>query len=89
MIQTTLRGHLLQFETKPGLFSKGEIDKGSSLLIDRMEISSTDTVLDLGCGYGAIGLVAARMANRGTVWMVDTDVRAVQYATINAKKRRY
>lgn len=84
MITATLKGKDFQFETKPGLFSKNEVDAGSKLLIEHMVIKPTDTVLDLGCGYGVIGLVAASAANQGKVYMVDTDIRAVKYSKINA-----
>ena len=84
-IQTLLRGKEYRFETKPGLFSKSEIDDGTKLLIDTMEIKPTSTVLDLGCGYGAIGIVASDLATEGRVYMVDTDIRAVRYSRINAK----
>ena len=84
MITATLRGRNFRFEAKPGLFSKSEVDRGSRLLIEHMHIKSTDTVLDLGCGYDAIGLVAASLANEGKVYMVDTDIRAVKYSKTNA-----
>ncbi|RJP47489.1 MAG: class I SAM-dependent methyltransferase [Armatimonadetes bacterium] len=85
MISAILRDKQFRFETKSGLFSKDTIDIGSRLLIDKMNISITDVVLDLGCGYGAIGLVAAYLASQGRVWMVDTDIRAIKYSKINAK----
>ena len=84
MITTTLRGRNFRFKTKPGLFSKNIVDPGSKLLIEYMVVKSSDTVLDLGCGYGAIGLVAASLANEGKVYMVDTDIRAVKFSKINA-----
>jgi 16S rRNA (guanine1207-N2)-methyltransferase len=85
MISAFLRNKQFQFDTKPGLFSKSEVDTGSKLLIDNMEISKSDVILDLGCGYGAIGMVAGYLANQGKVLMVDTDIRAVKYSKINAK----
>ncbi len=84
-ITKILRDKEYQFETKPGLFSKEQIDAGSELLIETMEIHPTDVVLDIGCGYGAIGLVAANLAKDGKTFMVDTDIRAVKYAKINAE----
>jgi 16S rRNA G1207 methylase RsmC len=67
------------------LFSPSEIDEGTRLLIDNMEISPADMVLDLGCGYGAIGVVAASLAPQGHIHMVDKDFIAVQYAQENAE----
>lgn len=79
------------FETKPGLFSKDKIDDGTRLLVESIHMSEALTsvknpvLLDLGCGYGVIGIVAANLAKSGKVYMVDTDIRAVKCAKINAK----
>lgn len=84
-VDAVLLGKQYIFETKPGLFSKDKIDSGTQLLIEHMSINKTDSVLDLGCGYGVIGLVAADLASKGIVYMVDTDIRAIKYSKINAK----
>lgn len=83
--QTTLRGKGYLFETKGGLFSKNEVDPGTRMLIEKMEINPADTVLDMGCGYGPIGIVAASLAKSGKVYMVDVDIRAIKYSQINAE----
>lgn len=80
-----INGREFIFKTKPGLFSHTKFDSGTKLLIDTMEIRLGDKVLDLGCGYGPIGIVAATLARNNTVYMVDTDIRAVKYAEINAQ----
>lgn len=79
-----LRGHSLKFKTDAGVFSRERIDYGSVLLIEEMEIGSKDEVLDMGCGYGPIGLVAAKLASEGKVWMADVNERAVALAKENA-----
>ena len=84
-IKTTLRGREFVFETKPGLFSKEHVDPGSLLLIENMAVKNGDTVIDLGCGYGAIGLSMASLIPNGKVYMVDTDIRAVEYSKRNAQ----
>lgn len=71
------------FETKPGLFSKDRVDLGSGFLIEKMRIKSDDVVLDLGCGYGPIGIVAAKHFNPKMVYLVDTDIRAIKYCERN------
>ncbi len=81
----TLRGEHYTFKTKPGLFSHTKLDKGTELLVNIMEIRLGDVVLDLGCGCGVIGIVAAHLARNGKVSMVDTDVRAIKYSKINAE----
>lgn len=80
-----LRGENYVFETKTGLFSKDHTDDGTKLLIEKMQIASKDTVLDLGCGWGPIGIVSARLANQSKVYMVDTDIRAIKYSQLNAE----
>ncbi len=83
--ETTLRDHTLRFHSTWGLFSPREIDIGTHLLIDRIEVNSTDDCLDLGCGYGAIGLTLARLAPEGRTLLVDKDFVAVEYAEKNTR----
>lgn len=80
----SLRGHNLRFITDAGVFSRERIDFGSVLLIETMQIEETDRVLDVGCGYGPIGLAAAKLAARGWVTMIDINERAVSLARRNA-----
>ncbi|MCU6711652.1 class I SAM-dependent methyltransferase [Paenibacillus sp. J5C_2022] len=82
--QTTLRGKMFKFVTDSGVFSKTGVDFGSRVLIEAMEFPRTSEVLDVGCGYGPIGLAAATLADQGRVTMIDINERAVQLATENA-----
>lgn len=72
--------------SKPGVFAWDRLDDGASALIGAMEIAPGNTVLDLGCGTGLAGLVAARrLAHlpspaRGGVVLIDADARAVESA---------
>ena len=81
----TIRGQALRFRTTWGLFSPREVDEGTALLIDAIDVRPTDDCFDLGCGYGAIGLTLARLAPQGETWMVDRDFVAVDYARANAE----
>ncbi|MFC4765958.1 class I SAM-dependent methyltransferase [Effusibacillus consociatus] len=83
LIRQKLRGFNLEFWTDAGVFSKGGIDFGSALLIETMEISEKDRVLDVGCGYGPIGITAAKLAVNGSVLMIDINERAVELARKN------
>jgi 16S rRNA G1207 methylase RsmC len=85
VFETALRGRQFTFHSTWGLFSPTEIDAGTRLLIEEMDIAQRDTVLDVGCGYGAIGIVAASIANRGITHMVDKDFVAVEHAKRNAE----
>jgi 16S rRNA G1207 methylase RsmC len=73
----------LRFHTTWGLFSPRAIDAGSRLLLDYLELAPEDDCLDLGCGYGVLGLCMAKMAPRGHTLMVDKDFVAVEYAEKN------
>jgi 16S rRNA G1207 methylase RsmC len=83
-----LRGRLLRFESTWGLFSPREIDEGTRLLLQRIEVADTADCLDLGCGYGPIGLTLAACAPRGRTLMVDKDFVAVDFAARNAAANR-
>ena len=81
----TLCGHKLTFHSTWGLFSPREIDEGTRLLLDRIEVEESDDCLDLGCGYGPIGLTLAKLANKGQTTLVDKDFVAIEYAQKNAQ----
>lgn len=85
VIEATLRGRKLKLMTDAGVFSKNEVDFGSQLLIETMELPRHAQVLDVGCGYGPIGLSAAIAAPEGQVTMVDINERAIELARINAQ----
>lgn len=84
--ELSVRGVQLTFVTSSGVFSKTRIDRGSALLIDNLEVHDGERVLDLGCGYGAVGIAAARLAPGCHVTMVDINRRAVQLAQGNAAR---
>lgn len=73
------------FHSTWGLFCPTEIDEGSKLLLDHLEMGAEDVSLDIGCGYGALGVPMARLSPRGEVHMVDKDYVAVEYAAKNAE----
>lgn len=81
-----LRGSDFSFSSTWGLFSPRSIDLGTRLLINHLDVHAGNTCLDLGCGYGAIGLVMARLSGSGKVYLVDKDYVAVEHAIRNAKR---
>jgi len=83
IIHETVRGFELRLATQPGVFAHRGIDAGTRLLIEAMRVSPTARVLDLGCGYGAIGIVAAKLATKGHVLLVDSDIRATRLTQRN------
>ncbi len=79
------RGHGLNFMTDAGVFSKGELDAGSRLLLDALPALSGD-VLDLGCGWGAIGVAIARANKAARVTMADVNHRALGLCRENCER---
>jgi 16S rRNA G1207 methylase RsmC len=71
--------------TDRGVFSRGEIDPGTKLLLlDAPAPSASGDLLDLGCGYGPIALTLARRSPGATVWAVDVNRRALALTAANA-----
>jgi len=83
-IRARLRGREWTFVTDRGVFGRNAVDPGSRLLIETMRIIPTDHILDVGCGYGSVGLAAAVLAPAGRAVLVDVNERAVHLAAQNA-----
>jgi len=84
-IEANLLNHKLSFNTRWGVFSPREIDDGTLLLMKYIGAEPSDVCLDLGCGYGPIGLALAKHCTEGEVHMVDKDFVAVELSNINAQ----
>lgn len=82
-VETRLRTRKYTFCTRAGVFSRKEMDDGTRLLIESIDVMPMNSVIDVGCGYGPIGIAAAHLASVGRVVMVDTNARAVECATRN------
>lgn len=85
IIQTRLRGEPFKFLTSSSVFSKKQVDLGTRLLIEAMRLPDEGAVLDVGCGYGVVGITAAASNMRLHVVMTDVNMRAVQLARRNIK----
>ncbi len=84
-----LRGQSFRFKTDQGVFSKKEVDFGSRVLIETFELPDAEgPLLDVGCGYGPIGLSLAKDYHDRTVHMVDVNERALSLARENAKENK-
>lgn len=86
ILNAELLGNTLQFNTTWGLFSPRAIDDGTLLLLDHLQVSRDDIALDMGCGYGPLGLAIASSCTSGVVHLVDKDFVAVDYAKANAER---
>ncbi|WP_139180339.1 class I SAM-dependent methyltransferase [Gracilibacillus ureilyticus] len=81
-----LKDHLFTFTTDNGVFSKNEVDFGSKVMIEAfVPPDITGPILDLGCGYGPVGLAIAKGNAEREVLGVDVNLRAVELANENAK----
>ncbi|MFO7710866.1 MAG: methyltransferase [Candidatus Woesearchaeota archaeon] len=83
-LDVTLRGQSLRLTTGSGIFSKDHIDKGTHLLIASASIEGS-FILDLGCGYGPVGLSLAKAYPSAHVTLSDVNERAVKITRKNAK----
>lgn len=80
-----LRGFNFKFTTDNGVFSKDTVDYGSRALLDAVDLSETPAgpILDMGCGYGPIGMTLAKLAPERQIDMVDVNERALGLAQKN------
>lgn len=76
-------GLTLTFETDAGVFSKRHLDKGTALLIRALPEAQGGRVLDLGCGWGAVGVCMAAKWKEAAVFMTDINARAVALSRMN------
>jgi 16S rRNA (guanine1207-N2)-methyltransferase len=74
----TLRGMPITIYSRPGVFSWEHPDEATALLAEHMVVKAGESVLDLGCGAGGLGVVAAKLSNGGRVRLVDADIEAVR-----------
>jgi len=86
LIRTCLRGKTFEFVTASSVFSIKRIDLGTHVLIEAMQLPENGCVLDIGCGYGAVGIAAAKFNSQLHVVLTDINRRAVQLARQNAEK---
>lgn len=86
LIQTRLRGKPFEFITASSVFSVKRVDLGTRLLIESMTLPESGFVLDVGCGYGAVGIAAAVFNRKLHVVLTDVNRRAVFLARQNAER---
>ncbi|TLZ85552.1 MAG: class I SAM-dependent methyltransferase [Methanobacteriota archaeon] len=82
-ITVTIRGRPFLFQTDSGVFSREGLDRGTELLLEAIEVGPCESILDLGCGYGVIGIVAAHLSQGGHVILTDVNERAAALARAN------
>ena len=88
LIEVRALGNVLRFTTDAGVFSRGEADPGSVLLLESLPEEMGGEILDLGCGWGVIGISVARKWPAARVTMADVNLRALELSRENAKRNR-
>ena len=88
LVRTSLCGKSFEFLTASSVFSKRKVDSGTRLLIESMALPEAGCILDIGCGYGVVGIAAAKLNPKLHVVMTDVNARAVRLAKKNVALNR-
>lgn len=83
-VHASVWGQELDLVSGSGVFAQGRVDIGTAILFRETEPPAPGRILDLGCGYGLIGLAAAAAVPGADVTAVDVNERAVLLANENA-----
>jgi 16S rRNA (guanine1207-N2)-methyltransferase len=83
LVRTSLCGKPFEFLTASSVFSKRKVDCGTRLLIESAVLPKAGWILDVGCGYGAVGITVAKLNSKLRVVMTDVNARAVRLSKKN------
>ncbi|MEI0491004.1 methyltransferase [Brachyspira intermedia] len=83
-IEITIKNIDLKFNSSDKLFSPRNVDIGTLYMIDEVNFENESKILDLGCGYGFVGILAAKIIGEDKVVMCDIDTEAVEMSKHNA-----
>ena len=84
MVSEVIKNIPLKFNTTAGVFSPDQVDKGTLAMLSVVEFSEGDKILDLGCGYGVVGITAAKTIGSQNVVMSDIHEKAIDLSRENA-----
>ena len=77
MFTETINGKQFTFETSKNIFSPCNVDKGTLAMLSTVNLSYDDKLLDLGCGYGIIGIYASKFLTPQNIIMSDVDEKCI------------
>ena len=86
LLEAEVLGQEISLETQKGLFSPEHIDRGTLAMLSHVKFDSGMRIMDLGCGCGIVGIVAAKITGEDNVFMSDADPKAVETARRNAER---
>lgn len=89
MVQIELNNIKLEFKTNNKVFSPSNIDKGTLAMISQVEFNKNDKILDLGCGYGFVGIYSSKITAPENVIMCDISEEAINLSKFNAIKNGF
>jgi 16S rRNA (guanine1207-N2)-methyltransferase len=82
-------GDYREFLSRPGLFAYGRLDDGTRALLDVLEVRPNERILEIGCGCGVAGIIAAlRSGHASQLTMIDSNARAVAVAQANVQRHQ-
>lgn len=84
-VTLTIKDTRITLTTATGVFANAKTDLGTRILLENVQIKEPAKVLDLGCGYGIIGITIAKIFPQTTIVMTDINERATKLAAQNAK----
>lgn len=84
LIEIKIKDIELKLNTDDKLFSPKKVDLGTLNMLEEINICSNDKILDLGCGYGVVGIFAAKIIGEENVVMCDIDKKAIELSKKNA-----
>lgn len=84
MINIELKNLKFQFKTSDKVFSPSYIDRGTLAMLSQVQFNTDDKVLDLGCGYGFVGIYASKLIDPKNIIMCDISKEAVNLSKFNA-----
>lgn len=85
MVNFKINNTNLEFKTSEEVFSPSNIDKGTLAMIKQVQFHENDRLLDLGCGYGFVGIYASTLLNPDNITMCDINESAVELSKYNAE----
>lgn len=85
MIKLEINNIKLKFKTDNNVFSPTYIDKGTLAMVSQVNFDENDRILDLGCGYGFVGIYVSKIVGQNNVVMSDISKESVELSRFNAE----